>query len=76
MIRMAVDLPPPINQVLTLWLPPDFEQKPENTLDYVLQQDGLTWEHLVVSFLTQGDAELAEHPPCLLQEPLGPLQLP
>lgn len=46
---MAVGLPPPINNILTLWLPPNFEQKPENTLGHVLQQDSLTWEHLVVS---------------------------
>lgn len=50
---MATDLPPPINKILTLWLPPDFVQKPENTLAYVLQQDDLTWEKLVVSLLRE-----------------------
>jgi hypothetical protein len=46
---MAKGLPPPINNVLTLWLPPDFVKTEENTLGYVLQQDTLTWEQLHVS---------------------------
>jgi hypothetical protein len=47
--RMAASLPPPLNRILGLWLPPDFAQKQENTLGYVLRQDTLTWETLVVS---------------------------
>jgi len=46
---MAANLPPPLNRILGLWLPPDFAQKQENTLGYVLRQDTLTWETLVVS---------------------------
>lgn len=46
---MAAGLPKPINIVLTLWLPPKFEQTDENTLGFILKQDGLTWEKLVVS---------------------------
>lgn len=45
---MAAGLPKPINMVLTLWLPPKFVQKDENTLGYILKQDDLTWERLVV----------------------------
>nr|XP_031862788.1 uncharacterized protein CI109_001800 [Kwoniella shandongensis]KAA5529860.1 hypothetical protein CI109_001800 [Kwoniella shandongensis] len=45
--QMAINLPPPINNILTLWLPPDFAQKEENTLGYVLKQDSLTWDQLV-----------------------------
>lgn len=47
--RMATDLPPPLNGILSLWLPPDFVQKKENTLGFVLGQEELTWEALVVS---------------------------
>lgn len=46
---MAAGLPSPINKLLTLWLPPDFTQKDENTLGWILKQDSLTWEKLVVS---------------------------
>lgn len=46
---MAKDLPAPLNKILGLWLPPDFTQKVENTLGYMLRQDTLTWETLVVS---------------------------
>lgn len=74
--RMAVDLPPPIDKVLTLWLPPDFEQKAENTLGYVLKQDGLTWEDLVVSLMMMVFTEESGHTPRILQKSLGPLQLP
>lgn len=49
MSRMAVNLPDPLNGILTLWLPPDFEQKKENTLGHILEQKDLTWEKLVVS---------------------------
>jgi hypothetical protein len=49
MNSMAANLPPPLNRILGLWLPPDFAQKQENTLGYVLRQDTLTWETLVVS---------------------------
>jgi hypothetical protein len=45
---MATDLPAPLNKILGLWLPPDFAQKPENTLGYVLRQETLDWESLVV----------------------------
>lgn len=48
-VRMAANLPPPLNRILGLWLPPDFTQKQENTLGYVLRQNTLTWETLVVS---------------------------
>ena len=44
---MAVHLPPPLNNVLSLWLPPDFVKTDENTLGYLLKQDTLTWETLV-----------------------------
>ena len=47
--RMAVHLPTPLNGILTLWLPPTFAQKEENTLGWVLRQSDLTWEALVVS---------------------------
>lgn len=46
--RMAINLPHPLNGILTLWLPPNFTQKEENTLGYVLRQPSLTWEKLVV----------------------------
>jgi hypothetical protein len=46
---MAIDLPTPLNRILTLFLPPDFTQKDENTLGYHLRQSDLTWEDLVVS---------------------------
>lgn len=45
---MAKGLPSPINNVLTLWLPPNFDQREENTLGYLLKQETLTWEQLVV----------------------------
>lgn len=47
-LRMATNLPRPLNTVLTLFLPPSFEQKQENTLAYILKQGDLTWERLVV----------------------------
>lgn len=52
-VRMAKSLPPPINNLLSLSLPPDFSRSDENTLGYMLKQDTLTWENLVVrdSFL-------------------------
>ena len=46
---MAVKLPPPLNKCLTLWLPPKFAKTEDNTLGYVLRQEDLTWEALVVS---------------------------
>jgi hypothetical protein len=46
---MARKLPPPINNVLTLWLPPTFAKTTENTFGYLLKQDTLTWEKLHVS---------------------------
>ncbi|WVQ78290.1 hypothetical protein IAT38_000375 [Cryptococcus sp. DSM 104549] len=45
--QMAVSLPPPVNGILGLWLPPDFKEVEENTLGWVLKQDTLTWEELV-----------------------------
>ncbi|OCF54114.1 hypothetical protein L486_08308 [Kwoniella mangroviensis CBS 10435] len=45
--QMSVDLPPPLNNILALWLPPSFAQKEENTLGYVLKQPSLTWDQLV-----------------------------
>ncbi|BEJ18218.1 hypothetical protein CspHIS471_0704950 [Cutaneotrichosporon sp. HIS471] len=45
--QMASGLPHPINGILTLALPPDFSQKEENTLGWILRQDSLTWEKLV-----------------------------
>lgn len=54
--RMAVHLPTPLNGILTLWLPPTFAQKEENTLGWVLRQSDLTWEALVVSW-RKGDAK-------------------
>ncbi|GMK59476.1 hypothetical protein CspeluHIS016_0800820 [Cutaneotrichosporon spelunceum] len=45
--QMASGLPHPINGILTLALPPDFSQKEENTLGWILRQDTLTWEKLV-----------------------------
>ncbi|WVQ98746.1 hypothetical protein IAU59_005877 [Kwoniella sp. CBS 9459] len=45
--QMALDLPPPLNNILTLWLPPDFAQNEENTLGYALKQPDLSWEKLV-----------------------------
>lgn len=45
---MAKSLPPPINNLLSLSLPPDFSRSDENTLGYMLKQDTLTWENLVV----------------------------
>jgi hypothetical protein len=47
--RMATDLPAPLNNILELWLPPDFTRVPENTLGYQLKQKTLPWEELVVS---------------------------
>ncbi|OCF35465.1 hypothetical protein I316_03017 [Kwoniella heveanensis BCC8398] len=44
--QMALDLPSPLNNILALWLPPDFTQKEENTLGYVLRQPDLTWDKL------------------------------
>lgn len=46
---MALDLPEPLEKALTLWLPPDFVEEEENTLQYILRQSSLTWEELVVS---------------------------
>ena len=46
---MAIDLPSPLDGILSLWLPPHFSKTDENTLGYVLNQDTLTWESLVVS---------------------------
>lgn len=46
---MAEALPPPLNNILGIWLPPDFVQKEENTLGFVLKQNHLSWERLVVS---------------------------
>lgn len=46
---MALDLPEPLEKALTLWLPPDFVEEEENTLQYILRQPSLTWEELVVS---------------------------
>lgn len=48
---MAKSLPPPINNLLSLSLPPDFSRSDENTLGYMLKQDTLTWENLVVGVL-------------------------
>ncbi|WWD10120.1 hypothetical protein V865_008253 [Kwoniella europaea PYCC6329] len=45
--QMSVNLPPPLNNILALWLPPSFAQKEENTLGYVLKQPSLTWDQLV-----------------------------
>ncbi|RXK39529.1 hypothetical protein M231_03198 [Tremella mesenterica] len=47
MAQAATRLPPPLNEILTLWLPPKFEQNEKNTLGYILKQDNLTWERLV-----------------------------
>ncbi len=55
MRRMAVGLPSPLNGILSLWLPPNFEQKEENTLGYILRQDDLSWESLVVSHHTHSE---------------------
>ncbi|WVF72166.1 hypothetical protein IAT40_006978 [Kwoniella sp. CBS 6097] len=44
--EMALGLPPPLNSILSLWLPPDFTQQEENTLGYVLKQPDLTWNAL------------------------------
>jgi len=52
---MAVGLPSPLNGILSLWLPPNFEQKEENTLGYILRQDDLSWESLVVSHHTHSE---------------------
>lgn len=46
---MAINLPPPLNNVMTLSLPPKFETTEDNTLGYKLRQSGLTWAVLVVS---------------------------
>ncbi|OXG91217.1 hypothetical protein C345_01199 [Cryptococcus neoformans A2-102-5] len=45
--QMALDLPEPLEKALTLWLPPDFVEEEENTLQYILRQPSLTWEELV-----------------------------
>ncbi|WVQ70062.1 uncharacterized protein L199_008286 [Kwoniella botswanensis] len=45
--QMSVNLPPPLNNISALWLPPSFAQKEENTLGYVLKQPSLTWDQLV-----------------------------
>jgi hypothetical protein len=50
---MALHLPAPLNNILSLWLPPDFTKTDENTLNYVLRQSTLTWEALVVSLERQ-----------------------
>ncbi|KAL7423983.1 hypothetical protein Q5752_001568 [Cryptotrichosporon argae] len=45
--QMASGLPSPLNGILTLWLPPSFEEVDENTLGHLLRQADLTWERLV-----------------------------
>ncbi|KIR39372.1 hypothetical protein I307_06003 [Cryptococcus deuterogattii 99/473] len=45
--QMALGLPEPLEKALTLWLPPDFVEEEENTLQYILRQPSLTWEELV-----------------------------
>lgn len=47
--RMAIGLPAPMNDILTFWLPPTFEQIKTNTLGFALRRTDLTWEELVVS---------------------------
>jgi hypothetical protein len=78
---MAANLPPPLNRILGLWLPPDFTQKQENTLGYVLRQDTLTWETLVVSppYLTRAKTQDILHVfsknllvPCNYPNPMPP----
>lgn len=54
--RMAAGLPKPINMVLRLGLPPNFDQTDENTLGYLLKKSDLTWEKLVVSSRSQTSA--------------------
>nr|ODN88029.1 hypothetical protein L203_03235 [Cryptococcus depauperatus CBS 7841] len=44
---MARNLPSPLDTILSLHLPPDFEQTEENTLGYLLQQPDLSWDQLV-----------------------------
>ncbi|WVQ71703.1 hypothetical protein IAR50_001244 [Cryptococcus sp. DSM 104548] len=44
--EMGKSLPSPLDQVLTIWLPPTFAKKKENTLGHLLQQPSLTWEKL------------------------------
>jgi hypothetical protein len=50
-LRMAVNLPPPLNGVMTLSLPPKFETTEDNTLGYKLNQSSLTWASLVVCIM-------------------------
>ncbi|ODN83159.1 hypothetical protein L202_01356 [Cryptococcus amylolentus CBS 6039] len=45
--EMGKTLPSPLDKVLTIWLPPTFAKKKENTLGHLLQQPSLTWETLV-----------------------------
>jgi hypothetical protein len=45
---MAVGLPSPLNDILSLWLPPTFEQIKTNTLGFILRRTDLTWDELVV----------------------------
>ncbi|KAL1409706.1 hypothetical protein Q8F55_003702 [Vanrija albida] len=45
--QMATRLPPPANNVLSFYLPPNYTQKEENTIGHLLKQDNLTWETLV-----------------------------
>lgn len=46
---MSAGLPAPLNNILALGLPPDFADKEENTLGYLLRRPSLTWASLVVS---------------------------
>ncbi|RSH91959.1 hypothetical protein EHS25_009329 [Saitozyma podzolica] len=70
--QMASTLPAPLNNILGVWLPPDFTQKPENTLGHVLQQPSLTWEALVDLLHMFADNLLA---PCAYPNPLPGLSL-